>query len=90
MVTATFSAGLVQRRVLWLFLSYGTFCQGCTTCNTWSKQKHKTFFFFFLHLLDVFHDNLLHFSLEESKIEDEGAEKLAMVLDSLTSLEVLK
>uniref|UniRef100_A0A3B3DVI8 Class II, major histocompatibility complex, transactivator n=1 Tax=Oryzias melastigma TaxID=30732 RepID=A0A3B3DVI8_ORYME len=31
----------------------------------------------------------LEFDLEESKIEDEGADKLAMVLDSLTSLEVL-
>ncbi|XP_036069225.1 MHC class II transactivator isoform X3 [Oryzias melastigma] len=33
--------------------------------------------------------NLQHLDLEESKIEDEGADKLAMVLDSLTSLEVL-
>lgn len=57
---------------------------------TLGVSKNTKPYFFFLHLLDVFHDNLLHFSLEESKIEDEGADKLAMVLDSLTSLEVLK
>ncbi|XP_078807560.1 uncharacterized protein ciita isoform X3 [Oryzias latipes] len=33
--------------------------------------------------------NLQHLDLEESKIEDQGAEKLASILHSLTSLEVL-
>uniref|UniRef100_A0A3B3IG35 Class II, major histocompatibility complex, transactivator n=1 Tax=Oryzias latipes TaxID=8090 RepID=A0A3B3IG35_ORYLA len=51
------------------------------------KQKHKIFIF--LDLLDMFDYNLLLFSLEESKIEDQGAEKLASILHSLTSLEVL-